>query len=68
MIKEKQMKPAGQAMIGLAKKTGTWTALVDVQNSVIPPDLQKALDTNKVASKISTLSPLRPKGLFLSGY
>ena len=43
------MQPAGQAMIDLAKKTGTWTALVDVQNSVIPVDLQKEFDKNKTA-------------------
>jgi uncharacterized protein YdeI (YjbR/CyaY-like superfamily) len=51
MMKAKQMKPAGQAMIDLAKKTGTWTALIEVQNSIIPPDLQKAFNKNKVAFK-----------------
>jgi uncharacterized protein YdeI (YjbR/CyaY-like superfamily) len=45
------MMPAGQAMVDLAKKSGTWTALVDVQNSVVPPDLQKLFDKNKTAFK-----------------
>jgi uncharacterized protein YdeI (YjbR/CyaY-like superfamily) len=45
------MKPAGQAMIDLAKHTGTWDALVDVQQSVIPPDLMKLLKKNKTALK-----------------
>ncbi len=49
MVKQGLMTATGQAMIDLAKKTGTWTALVDVQNSVIPPDLQKLLDKNKTA-------------------
>jgi uncharacterized protein YdeI (YjbR/CyaY-like superfamily) len=38
------MRPAGQAMIDLAKHTGTWTALDDVENIVIPSDLQAALE------------------------
>lgn len=49
MIAAGQMKPAGQAMIDLAKQTGTWEALVDVQNSVIPTDLQQAFDANPAA-------------------
>lgn len=51
LVKQGLMTPAGQAMIDLAKKSGTWTALVDVQNSVIPPDLQKLFDRNKTACK-----------------
>ena len=42
---------SGQKMIDLAKQTGTWEALVDVQNSVIPEDLQKLLNKNKKALK-----------------
>jgi uncharacterized protein YdeI (YjbR/CyaY-like superfamily) len=49
MIKEGFMTPTGQAMIDLAKKSGTWTALNDIQNSVIPPDLQRMFDKNKKA-------------------
>lgn len=49
MIAVGLMKPAGQAMIDMAKKTGTWEALVDVQNSVIPDDLQQLLNKKKVA-------------------
>ena len=40
---------AGQAMIDLAKQTGTWAALDDVENLVSPPDLQESLDANPVA-------------------
>ncbi|OYU56996.1 MAG: hypothetical protein CFE25_07185 [Chitinophagaceae bacterium BSSC1] len=42
---------SGQKMIDLAKLTGTWEALVDVQHSVIPEDLQKLLNKNKKALK-----------------
>ncbi len=40
---------AGYKMIELAKQTGTWTAMDDVENGVIPNDLQKAFDKNQRA-------------------
>lgn len=43
------MAPAGIEMVNLARKSGTWEALTEVQNSVIPPDLQQELDKNSVA-------------------
>jgi uncharacterized protein YdeI (YjbR/CyaY-like superfamily) len=43
------MTSAGLEMIELAKKTGTWTALDDVENGTIPDDLQAKLDTNPTA-------------------
>ncbi|HUM46468.1 MAG TPA: YdeI/OmpD-associated family protein [Chitinophagales bacterium] len=49
LIAQGQMTKTGQAMIDLAKKTGTWTALEGVQNSVIPTDLQKLFSKNKKA-------------------
>lgn len=36
----------GWKVIELAKTTGTWTAMDDVENGVIPPELQKAFDAN----------------------
>jgi len=58
MVKQGLMTPSGQAFIDIAKKTGTWTALVDVQNSVIPDDLQKRFDKNKTAfENFKTFSP-----------
>jgi uncharacterized protein YdeI (YjbR/CyaY-like superfamily) len=38
------MAPAGQAMVDLAKATGTWNALDDVEAGVEPADLAAALD------------------------
>jgi uncharacterized protein YdeI (YjbR/CyaY-like superfamily) len=51
MIAEGLMTPAGQATIDLAKKTGTWDALVDAENGVVPEDLQKLLTENETAEK-----------------
>jgi uncharacterized protein YdeI (YjbR/CyaY-like superfamily) len=49
MIAAGLMKPAGQAMIDIALKIGTWKALDKVQQNVIPVDLKKALQKNKKA-------------------
>lgn len=43
------MTDAGQAMVDLAKRTGTWTALDEVENLVNPPDLQEQFDANPAA-------------------
>ena len=40
------MHPAGQAMVDLAKRTGTWTALDAVEALVEPDELRAALDAN----------------------
>jgi uncharacterized protein YdeI (YjbR/CyaY-like superfamily) len=42
---------AGQQMIDLAKRTGTWNALDGVENMDIPADLQAAFDLNLMASQ-----------------
>ncbi len=41
---ENLMHPAGQAVVARAKADGSWTALDDVENLVIPPDLQAGFD------------------------
>jgi uncharacterized protein YdeI (YjbR/CyaY-like superfamily) len=48
---------AGQKMIDLAKKTGTWTALNTVDNLEIPEDLQAAFQTFENAEKYFTAFP-----------
>jgi uncharacterized protein YdeI (YjbR/CyaY-like superfamily) len=45
------MTASGQKLIDHAKKSGTWNALVQVENSVIPDDLQKLFNKNKTAQK-----------------
>ena len=51
LVHDGLMRPAGQAMIDLAKKTGTWEALDHVDHSVIPDDLKKRFARNKKALK-----------------
>ena len=41
--------PAGQAMIDIAKKNGSWSVLDEAEKMVIPEDLQNLLLKNKKA-------------------
>jgi len=59
------MTPNGQKLIDLAKNTGTWEALVDVQNSVIPDDLQIQLNKNNTALKNFLAFPPSSKRIIL---
>ncbi len=65
MIAQGQITESGQKLIDLAKKIGTWEALVDVQNSVIPGDLQKQLNKNKAALKNFLAFPPSSKRIIL---
>ncbi|WP_299443086.1 YdeI/OmpD-associated family protein [uncultured Aquimarina sp.] len=49
LIKDDLMHQNGLKSIDIAKENGSWTALDNVENGVIPEDLQKAFDTNKEA-------------------
>lgn len=51
MIAEGRMTESGQHMIDLARQTGTWEALVEVQNLVIPDDLAAAFHQNPEAER-----------------
>ena len=43
------MHESGLRAIEIAKQNGSWHALDDVENGVVPDDLQKAFDQNKRA-------------------
>src|SRR6185436_17686211 len=43
LLKQGVMTPAGQAMIDIAKKNGSWDVLNEAEKMVIPNDLQKLL-------------------------
>jgi uncharacterized protein YdeI (YjbR/CyaY-like superfamily) len=43
------MMPAGLASIALAKKNGTWDALNEIEELIIPTDLQELLQQNNTA-------------------
>ncbi len=49
LIAEGKMTEAGFGMIEIAKQTGAWTALDELENGVIPEDLQMALNANPTA-------------------
>lgn len=51
LIASKLMHESGLQTINIAKENGSWTALDDVENEVIPKALQKAFDENKIAFK-----------------
>lgn len=47
--KEKLMHASGKASIKVAKTNGSWDALNNVDNEVVPPNLQIAFNANPVA-------------------
>jgi len=51
LIASKEMHASGLATINAAKENGSWTLLDDVENGVVPEDLQKAFNKNKKALK-----------------
>lgn len=51
LIKEGLMSEAGLQAIETAKKNGTWTKLDDIESDTPVPELQKALNKNKIAKK-----------------
>jgi uncharacterized protein YdeI (YjbR/CyaY-like superfamily) len=65
MIRQGLMTEAGQAMIDLAKRKGTWTALKEVQNLVIPDDLQELFDKNEKAFSNFQAFPASSKRIIL---
>lgn len=49
LVKQKLMTKRGLSVIEEAKKNGAWTALDEISDLIIPPDLQKALAGNSKA-------------------
>jgi len=43
------MHESGERIIAIGKENGSWTALDDVENGIIPEDLQQAFDNNTLA-------------------
>lgn len=65
LIKEGRMHKAGLEAVRIAKETGKWEALTDVQNSVIPDDLKQELDANPVAQENFNNFPPSSKRIIL---
>jgi uncharacterized protein YdeI (YjbR/CyaY-like superfamily) len=52
MLAEKMlMTPAGFESVEIAKRNGTWSALDDVEELILPPDLKLFFNNNKTAFK-----------------
>ncbi|MGB3149830.1 MAG: YdeI/OmpD-associated family protein [Maribacter sp.] len=51
LVKENLMHESGYASIKIAKENGSWVALDDVENGIIPKDLQEVFNTSKKAFK-----------------
>lgn len=51
LLQQKKMTPAGMALVNLAKETGTWDALNDVEAGKLPDDLVTAFNKNTKARK-----------------
>ena len=49
LFAENLMHPNGIASVEIAKQNGSWTALDDVENLIIPKELQIAFDNNPTA-------------------
>lgn len=65
LIKQGLMEKAGMAMVELAKQTGTWNALDDIEELVMPPDLLKAFSKDKIALRnFEAFPPSARKGIF----
>ncbi len=56
LIKEKKMQSSGLAIVASAKRSGTWDALNDVENLILPKDLGIALQKYRLEEKWETLS------------
>ena len=65
LIKEGLMQPAGLAAIEEAKRNGSWDALNEVEEMIMPGDFLKALDKNKKAKTFFMAFPKSSKKIIL---
>jgi len=49
LLEQGLMRPQGQKMIDIAKETGTWDLLADIEEGIVPMDVAEALAKNKQA-------------------
>ena len=62
LLKQGLMMPAGQAMIDIAKKNGSWSVLDEAEKMIVPDDLLKLLKKNKKAfTNFQAFSPSAKK-------
>lgn len=66
LIAEGRMTDAGMQVVNLAKQTGSWTSLDDVENLIVPDDLQKAFDRYPQSAQNFDAFPKSAKKLILT--
>jgi uncharacterized protein YdeI (YjbR/CyaY-like superfamily) len=54
LVSKKLMHSKGMAIVELAKKYGTWNALDDIENLILPKDLEECLVTKNLLEKWNT--------------
>ena len=58
LVERGLMTERGQAMVDLARRTGTWDLLAEAQDGIVPADLRDLLDRDEVASRnFQAMSP-----------
>ena len=67
LVERGLMAEQGQAMVDLARRTGTWDLLAEAQDGIVPPDLQALLDRDEVASRSFDALPPSSKRAILEG-
>lgn len=65
LMKAGRIHETGLAAIEIAKQTGTWAALDEVDNVIVPEDLQKAFNKNKKALNHFNAFPRSSKKIIL---
>lgn len=66
LIAEGRMTDAGMQVVELAKQTGTWTSLDDVENLIIPYDLQETFNRYPQSAQNFDAFPKSAKKLILT--
>ncbi len=62
--REGRLRPAGAAMVALARENGTWSFLDDVDRLELPPDLVEALDATGNARRLfERFAPSAKRGI-----
>lgn len=51
LVASGEMGPAGQALVDAAKAAGTWDLLADIEDGIVPDDVQAALDAVPAAAE-----------------
>ncbi len=61
---EGKIAPAGERMIAIAQESGTWSLLDEIEEAIVPADLEAAFDENEPAwTNFQSFPPSARKGI-----